>query len=445
MVMGHYPSWGNYPRVRQTAARIGWIHDDIPLPGPGATLLPRGLGRSYGDSCLNDGGVLLDTSALDHLIAFDADAGLLRCESGVSLAALLERLVPNGWFPPVCPGTRFVTIGGAIANDIHGKNHHRAGTFGHHVVRFELLRSDGRRLVCSEQENPDWFRATIGGLGLTGLITWAEIRLRRIPGPWIDCESLRFSCLDEFFELTEASDPRFEYTVAWIDAFARGAQLGRGIFIRGNHATQVNRVPRRAKIRPRVPVFAPAFLLNRATARAFNFLYYQRTSRRGSRGLVHHAPFFFPLDGIRDWNRLYGRRGFLQYQCALPLPDGREALSGLLGRTADAGAASFLAVLKVFGGTPSRGLLSFPLHGVTLALDFPNRGERTFRLLEELDAIVRACGGRVYPAKDARMSPISFEAYYPRWRDFAAYRDPAFSSSFWRRVTEAPRPAGSAP
>ena len=436
-----HASWGNYPKAtRQRVVPLHWRCDPLPLPLEGGSVLPRGLGRSYGDSCLNDGGVLLDATLLDHLIEFDREAGRVRCEGGVSLADLLALIVPAGWFLPVTPGTKHVTVGGAVANDVHGKNHHRVGTFGCFVTRFELLRSTGERLLCSPTDNEALFRATIGGLGLTGVITWVEIQLRRVEGPAVDVESVRFDGLDGFFELAQASDERFEYTVAWIDCLARGRALGRGLLLRGNHAPADDASPSRPpRLRATVPFDAPAFLLNRWTIRGFNALYYHRQRRRSVARRVHYDPFFYPLDSIGSWNRLYGRRGFLQYQCVVPHAGGREATRDLLSHVATSGEGSFLAVLKLFGDVPSPGLLSFPRPGVTLALDFPNRGPVTSRLLGDLDWVVRRHGGRVYPAKDARMSAADFQAWYPEWQELARLADPAFSSSFWRRVTWAER------
>ena len=435
--MGHsnYPSWGRYPRARQRQVAMVWRHQPLPL-ADGDVLLPRGAGRSYGDSCLNDGGVLIDATGLDHFIRFDPEQGLLRCEAGVLLSDILQVIVPAGWFLPVTPGTRFVTLGGAIANDVHGKNHHRAGTFGCHVDRFELLRSDGRRIVCSADENADWYRATIGGLGLTGLITWAEILLHPLMSPCIDQETLRYQGLDEFFELSQASDQSHEYTVAWVDCLASGAGLGRGLFMRGNVLKQ----PRAPYPKPQghglaVPFDPPLSLVNHWTLSAFNRLYYHRQRQPSSRATVHYEPFFYPLDSIGQWNRIYGPKGFLQYQCVVPIDDGREAIGEILERISRSGMGSFLAVLKLFGDRPSPGLLSFPREGVTLALDFPNQGQQTLQLLEQLDQVTRAAGGAVYPAKDARMSPESFEAYFPNWRELERWRDPRLCSSFWRRVT----------
>ncbi len=432
-----YGSWGDHPPARREAHEIRWRHEPLPRPANGATLLPHGLGRSYGDSCLNDGGALLDTRGLDHFIAFDPERGLLRCEAGVTLEAILASFVPRGWFLPVTPGTKHVTVGGALANDIHGKNHHRCGTFGRYVTRFELLRSDGRRLVCSPQENRELFRATIGGLGLTGLVTWVEFALKRVASAWIDCESVRFWRLEQFFELTQDSDARFEYTAAWVDDLARGAARGRGFLFRGNHAGggRAPAAPRRAGPRFTVPAYAPSWLLHPWAVRAFNALYFRRQRADVVRALRHYDPFFYPLDAVGDWNRLYGRRGFVQYQCVVPLDDACAAVGEIFDSVAAHGEASYLVVLKQFGDLPSPGLLSFPRPGATLALDFPHRGVRTLELLDALDGIVRRRAGRVYPAKDARMSAASFQAYFPEWRELAAHVDPAFSSSFWRRVT----------
>jgi FAD/FMN-containing dehydrogenase len=342
--------------------------------------------------------------------------------------------MPRGWFPPVVPGTRWVSIGGAIANDIHGKNHHREGTFGRHVVRFELLRSSGERLLCSPTENAGLFRATIGGLGLTGVILWAELRLRRVAGAGIRQERVRFGSLDQFFDLAE-EDARFEYTVAWVDCLARGKSLGRGLYLRGDHTTWDGEQPDPlAEARLAVPCNAPEILLNRATLRAFNQAYYHRQTRRSSEGIISFLPFFFPLDGVGDWSRLYGRRGFLQYQCVVPDEPGGGATRTILRRISESDQPAALTVLKRFGSSTSPGLLSFPRPGLTLAVDFAFRGESTLRLLEALDAVVGDSGGAVYPAKDARMSRQSFRRFFPKWNEFAEYVDPRFSSSFWRRV-----------
>jgi FAD/FMN-containing dehydrogenase len=444
----HYQSWGRIDFGPQTGVRFDHRLAPLPKPEPGKTVLPYGNGRSYGDSCLNTGGVLIDCGGLDRFIAFDGDSGVLRCEAGVLLADILDGAVPRGWFLPVSPGTRFATVGGAIANDVHGKNHHRAGTFGNHVRRFELLRSDGERLLCSADENREHFRATIGGLGLTGLVTWAEIQLKPVANPYIDQESIRFHDLAEFFRLTKESDGEFEYTVAWIDCLAKGPSLGRGLFVRGNHAAAMAgdgagaapKVPRESFS---VPFAPPLSLVNGLSLRAFNALYFRK--QRGDRvsSQVHYRPFFYPLDAIADWNRLYGPKGFYQYQCVLPLARGEAGMGEILQKIAAAGMGSFLAVLKVFGDHPSPGLMSFPRSGVTFTLDFPNPGGKVRTLLDRLDAITGKHGGAVYPAKDARMSPELFRQGYPALDEFTQYVDPAFSSSFWRRIAGADKGATS--
>jgi FAD/FMN-containing dehydrogenase len=431
-----YLSWGRYPRAYPAAVyQLRWRDEPLPRPAPGMTMLAYGYGRSYGDCCLNGGGILLDTKRLERFIAFDPAAGILLCEAGVSLAQVLELIVPRGFFLPVTPGTRWVSIGGAVANDVHGKNHHRAGSFGCHVRAFELVRSSGERLLCTPEQNAELFRATIGGLGLTGLITWVEFALRPIGTPWMVVESIRYGSLREFFELTQESDADFEYTVAWVDVSAGGSQLGRGIFLRGNHAEpeQAPQHAPRPQLRIPVPVSCPQWVLNRLSARLFNALYWRRPLRR--RMVQPYEAFFYPLDVLAEWYRLYGRRGFVQYQCVVPRQCAEEAIAELLGRIRASGRTATLGVLKVFGEQRSPGMLSFPRPGVTLAVDLAMEGDATLRLLEELDSCVSACGGALYPAKDARMSPEMFQRSFPHWREFARFVDPQFCSDFWRRVT----------
>jgi FAD/FMN-containing dehydrogenase len=435
MVSQTFSSWGNLVRSSSVVYALRSRYDEFPTIPVGSTILPHGNGRSYGDSCLNPGGALLLTRSLDRFIAFDRDAGLITCEGGVLLADILQLTVPAGWFLAVVPGTSAVTVGGAIANDVHGKNHHRAGTFGCHVRQFELLRSNGQRLTCTPETNTDWFEATIGGLGLTGFITCAQLQLRRIPGAGMDLEIARFANLDEFFRLSELSDQNFEYTVAWVDCLSRGKSLGRGLFQRANHSARPMAHPKLRLGHVAVPFTAPFSLVNAATLRLFNFLYYHRPGATRRRRESFES-FFFPLDGVADWNRLYGPRGFYQYQCVIPGQAGPEMTARLLERIARSGQGSFLAVLKQFGTLSSPGMLSFPRCGVTLALDFPNTGAQIERLFRELDEIVVGAGGRLYPAKDARMPGELFRNTYPLWGEFARYVDPVFSSGFWRRVTE---------
>ena len=432
-------SWGRYPKVRHSQALSIYWRNELPdFAQLEESALPFAYGRSYGDSCLNAGGVTLDVSHLQRFIAFDDETGILRCEAGVSLAEILEVMVPRGWFLPVTPGTKFVSVGGAIANDIHGKNHHRGGTFGCHVTCFELLRSNGERLLCSPEQNSELFRATIGGLGLTGLILWAEFRLKPIINPYIDMDHIRFASLAEFFEISAESDADFEYTMSWVDILIGGESLCRGIFMRGNHnqSRELAAKPMKKRLPLAVPFDFPRFVLNSLTVKAFNELYYHAQVQKRVHKVDSYDPFFYPLDSIHNWYHMYGKRGFLQYQFVVPFEDGHYAMREILGRIRRSGEGSFLTVLKKFGDVQSPGMLSFPRPGLTLALDFAYGGPKTLRLLEYLDQIVLQSGGAVYPAKDARMSAESFQAFFPRWQEFSAYVDPQFSSSFWRRVTD---------
>jgi FAD/FMN-containing dehydrogenase len=429
-----YESWGGYPKTRSSTVIPMYWPETIRFDQIQGSVLPYGLGRSYGDSCLNDGGILIDTSRLDRFISFDDQSGILRCEAGVTFEEILDLFVPRGWFLPVTPGTRHVTVGGAIANDVHGKNHHRAGTFGCHVRQLELLTSDRQRIVCSSHKNVGLFSATIGGLGLTGVILWAEVRLKPITGPWITMETIPFESLNDFFELSISSDAHYEYTVAWVDCLVRGAEMGRGIFMRGNHADSAGHAYEKPH-RLRIPCNAPSILMNRLAARAFNTIYYRMQPRGVKQQVVPYESFFYPLDRVSNWNRLYGKSGFLQYQCVIGKQDAAYSLKEILTIVANSGLACFLGVLKQFGSVVSPGLLSFPRAGATLALDVPFRGSKTLRLLDELDKIVRDASGGIYPAKDARMAASMFRFSYPRWETFVEFIDPCFSSSFWRRVS----------
>jgi FAD/FMN-containing dehydrogenase len=426
-------SWGRYPFSRPRHILPCRDARMPALPAEPQSCLPFGNGRSYGDVCLNDDGVLLLTRGLDRFIAFDPATGVLRAEAGTLLSEILALTVPRGWFLSVTPGTQFVTLGGAIANDVHGKNHHLAGSFGCRVRAFELLRSDGERLTCTPERNADWFRATVGGLGLTGLITWVEIQLQRIANPWIVAENRRFASLEEFLTLNAEYEARYPYTVSWIDCAARGRALGRGIYLAGMHAPPgLMKPPPPERRALTVPFAPPVSLVNNLSVRWFNRLYYHLP--RPARGLTPYQPFFYPLDNLREWNRLYGQRGFFQYQCVIPPAEAHAALREMLARIAASGQGSMLAVLKRFGEKASGGLLSFPRPGFTLALDFPHLGPRTLALLESLDEVTCQAGGAVYPAKDARMSGDSFRRYFPQWAEFSRFIDPRFSSSFWRRV-----------
>lgn len=432
--MGTFESWGRYPKGEQKVLPLFWA-SDLPKAASenSGSVLPVGMGRSYGDVCLNHGNTVLPACGLDRMLAFDPSSGVLRCEAGVTLAGILEFAVPRGWFLPVTPGTKFVTVGGAIANDVHGKNHHIAGTFGRHVLRIELIRSDGRRFGCSPSQNPDWFAATIGGIGLTGMIHWAEIQLKPIVSRKIDYHATKFHGMDEFLALSEANQHR-EYTVSWVDCVAQGKNAARGIFMCGDHSqTPDERVAPRERSHT-FPFDLPSAALNRATVGLFNTVYFHKQWGKTTSKQVDYEPFFYPLDSILQWNRMYGKAGLLQFQCVVPAANGGEQITRMLDAIAASGLASFLAVLKVCGDIASPGMLSFPLPGITLALDFPIRDTRTFALVDRLDAMTTEAGGRLYSAKDSRMTGEQFRSFYPRWQEYSRYVDPKFSSSFWRRV-----------
>ena len=437
-----YQSWGRVVRTRHLVSKpasrdaASQLLADPSHP----SLIAYGCGRSYGDLALNNGGGLIDCTGLDRFIAFDRTTGILTAEAGVRLADILVAICRpdidgSGWMLPVTPGTRFVTLAGAIASDVHGKNHHRAGTFGSHVLSIELARSDGQRLTCSPESNAELFAATIGGLGLTGLILSATIQMRRVPGLAVEAEEIRFDNLADCFALATESDADWEYTAAWIDCLARGPQLGRGIFFRARHVPGHAVDPPASAPRISVPIVPPLSLVNPLTVRAFNAAYWRKLwPRRHSRRVGSYEGVFYPLDGIGDWNRVYGPGGFYQFQCQVPPEAAHDTIAALLAVIAESGQASMLSVLKLFGDKPSPGMLSFPAPGATLALDFGNRGASTRALLMRLEQIVLRAGGRLYAAKDALMAPATFRAGYPALARFQPHIDPGFSSNFARRV-----------
>ncbi|MBB3048508.1 FAD/FMN-containing dehydrogenase [Litorivivens lipolytica] len=433
-MVNRYGNWGGFPASAQSAITPSWRHElgDVFQQLPNGAL-PYGQGRSYGDSCLADAGTVVSTENLKRFIEADWSTGCIVVEAGMTLSELLMVCLPRGWFLPVTPGTRFVSVGGAVANDVHGKNHHVAGTFGRHVRALELLRSDRGLLRCTAQENERLFAATVGGLGLTGLIVTVELQLIPVASSMMDQRSTRFDHVDEFFDLAEQHDRDFDYSVAWVDCLATGSALGRGHFIAANHSAKGECVaPSEGRlVMPLTPPISP---VNRLTLRLFNELYFQRQQKRVVDSMVAVAPFFYPLDGIRHWNRLYGRRGFQQYQCVIPEAVERDVIPAILKAIADSGLGSFLSVLKKCGDIASPGLLSFPMKGTSLALDFPRREQENYRLFARLDAMVSEAGGRLYPAKDSHMQAHNFQEAYPQWVDLEALRDPKLLSAFWRRV-----------
>lgn len=384
--------------------------------GADTAVVPRGLGRSYGDSAL--AGRVISTRHLNQLHSFDSDNGVLTCSAGISLAELIAFSIPRGWFLPVTPGTRFVTVGGAVASDVHGKNHHLEGTFGKHVIALEIATVSGGMVTCSPVENSDLFRASCGGMGLTGVITRVTLQLKPISSAVIDQKTQRAGNLREALDIFE--DYRSAtYSVAWIDCASRGGALGRSVVMTGEHSRSGPlQIPRESKFA--LPFDMPGFLLNRHSIGAFNHLYYARAGLGKGRRDVPLQSFFYPLDAIGQWNRLYGSRGFTQYQLVLPREGGDEGIHRILERVSESGHGSFLAVLKVLGPVGS-GLLSFPMEGYTLALDF-KLSAGLFDFLDELDQLVLDFGGRLYLAKDARMSEAVFKRSYPQWEVFADVR-----------------------
>jgi decaprenylphospho-beta-D-ribofuranose 2-oxidase len=437
--------WGRYPVESCHVFRPEKRSEIVATLASGmqSSYIPRGLGRSYGDAAVNkDAGVIWHV-LLNRFLSFDASSGVLECESGVSLAEIIQHFLPRGWFLPVTPGTKFVTVGGAIAADIHGKNHHKDGSFSNFILDFRLLTPTGEVLLSSPTEHPEIFWATVGGMGLTGIVLSARLRLRRVGSAYVLVDYHKAENLEEVLGIMEASDDRYDYSVAWIDALATGKTMGRSVLMRGNHAAAAE-VPARLPhvlATPTVPqwnlfVDFPSGTLNRLTVNAFNTAYYA-IHRTAQRQLVSLEKFFYPLDAINHWNRMYGKRGFVQYQIGLPQASGRAGLRTIIDRLARSGRASFLAVLKRFGDC-GPGLLSFPLRGYTLALDIPvARGLVPF--LQELDRMTLDHGGRIYLAKDAVVRAEDFAVMYPQLESFRGIQrklDPRrlMSSSMARRL-----------
>lgn len=429
-------SWGLYPDPSNLVQQIYLIesYDQVNFSIHNEeSFLPYGNGRSYGDSCINNGGTLIHTKGLNRFLKFDKKNGILKCEAGVLLSEIIDLILPHGWFLSVTPGTKFITVGGAVANDVHGKNHHRVGSFGCHIRSFELIRSNGEVLQCSKDKNQNLFSATIGGLGLTGVISWVEFSLLKVNSAYMNQEIICFNSLDEFFDISINSDSIYDYTVAWIDCLGRGSRVGKGVFKRAMHSQNGGLSHKRSKEKS-FPITPPFSLINKFSLQLFNNLYSWSNSRNHGYSRCNIESFFYPLDSINNWNRVYGKKGFLQYQCVIPVENGKNVIKEILERISISKQGSFLAVLKVFGDIVSPGMLSFPRKGITLALDFPNKGDKLFTLLNELDALVNSNGGAIYPAKDARMSKETFCSSFPNYNEFSKLIDPAFSSSFWRRV-----------
>ncbi|GAB4406610.1 MAG: FAD-binding oxidoreductase [Bacteroidia bacterium] len=412
-------NWGKYPQVEAAVQpyRPGFVFGDE------GGWIPRGMGRCYGDSAL--AARIVSSDRMNRFLAFDPATGQLTCEAGVTFADIIDVFLPRGWFPPVTPGTKFVSMGGALASDVHGKNHHKEGSFADHVLSFDLLTADGSVRRCSRDTHPALFQATAGGMGLTGLILSLTLQLRPVESSAIRMASIKARNLAEILDLFDASGEA-TYTVAWIDCLSRGNSLGRSILMQGEHATR-DELPADRQATPfrparrgslTVPFDLPPFVLNNTSIRLFNQLYYHKQRARTVQRLVEYDPFFYPLDVIHHWNRIYGRRGFTQYQLVVPRAAGQQALPHILREIVGAGFGSFLSVLKLFGPQGS-GLLSFPMEGYTLTLDFPIT-RRLFPFLDHLDHLVADYGGRVYLTKDVRLPAAMMARMYPRLPEFRA-------------------------
>lgn len=412
-------NWGNYPIIETEEISFAFEDQLKSTVSAKNNWIARGNGRCYGDASL--GKTTFNTLKYDKILSFDIVKGIIECQSGVTLDQILEVIVPKGWFLPVTPGTKYITVGGAVASDVHGKNHHVDGSFSRHVLEMDVMLADGQIVKCSAHEHPDLFWATCGGMGLTGIITRVIFDLKKIESSYIKQKQVKAENLDEVLRLFEEYKD-YTYSVAWIDCLKKGKNFGRSILILGEHAklqdlSEEQRknplaLPDKKKIT--FPFQLPSFVLNTFTVKAFNFLYYSKNTKKEINNVVSYEPFFYPLDAILHWNRGYGKKGFVQYQFVLPL-ESKQGLIDILTRISDKGLGSFLAVLKVFGKQDD--LISFPMEGYTLALDFPVR-DGLFNFLNELDEIVLKHGGRIYLSKDARMKSETFWASYKNAKQF---------------------------
>lgn len=412
-------NWGNYPRMESDVKSFTFNEQLSQLMHSNDHLIPRGNGRCYGDASL--AAITISTLNYKRILSFDAATGVFECQSGLTLDRILEVIVPRGWFLPVTPGTKFITVGGAVGSDVHGKNHHVDGSFSNHIMEMDIMVADGTILTCSPTLRQDLFAATCGGMGLTGMITRVKFRLKKIETSYVRQKQVKAENLEELLALFEKYK-QYTYSMAWIDCLTKGGHFGRGILIVGEHAKEDELSAKQRKKKLEVhggmkitfPFNLPSWVLNTFTVKVFNFLYYGKNLKKEINNVVPYEPFFYPLDAILHWNRGYGKEGFVQYQFVIPL-SAKQGLITILNRISDEGLGSFLAVLKVFGKQES--LISFPDEGYTLALDFPVRAG-LFRFLDELDAIVLQYGGRLYLSKDARMKPEVLYRGYPGIEEF---------------------------
>ena len=402
-------NWGNFPVVEKEMKSEDSLQKIKDFVLSHKEVIARGNGRCYGDASLGEN--IFSTKRLNKFIGFDKIEGVLECEAGVLLSDILEISVPQGYFLNVTPGTKFVSVGGAIASDVHGKNHHSEGCFSEYVLEFKLMKENAEVITCSREENTEDFWATVGGMGLTGIILSAKIKLKNIETAYIRQESIKADNLDEIFQLFEESEG-WLYNVAWIDCLQKGENIGRSILMRGYHALREELPPKLhknplknpRKIMPTIPFYFPSWMLNSFTIKIFNWLYYNKQTKKSVEGFVHYEPFFYPLDVINEWNKIYGKKGFIQYQMVIPKEKGKEGMRKILETIADSGNGSFLAVLKLFGKNNPKAYNSFPMEGYTLALDF-KVNDKLKSLVEELDKIVEEFGGRIYLTKDSMSNP----------------------------------------
>jgi FAD/FMN-containing dehydrogenase len=433
--------WGNYP-VSESFTLNPRNEQDMKNDIGRGPVVARGLGRSYGDQAINDDKYVAICSKLNHFITWDEKEGILECEAGVSLEEIISTFGPKGWLPMICPGTKFVTIGGAIANDIHGKAHHIDGSFVNCVLAFTILLADGTVVEASRTENTDLFWANFGGLGLLGVILTARLRLRKVETTYFRQKSVVIKGLDHMLEALDQYDHEYNYSVAWIDALAKGSKLGSGVLTLGN-AARLEELPDKLKADPlklhsksklMVPFFLPSFALNGLTVRMLNRVI--AFVQNSPKDFVHYEKFFFPLDAINNWNRGYGKRGFIQYQFVIPEDNGKKNLAEILELIAGSGCTPFLNVFKRMGD--GQGILSFPFKGYTLAIDFPVT-KQLLTFTPKLDAMVLAAGGRLYLGKDALLNEPTFKAMYPQHQQWLAIKhkyDPGnkFTSNISRRL-----------
>jgi FAD/FMN-containing dehydrogenase len=412
-------NWGNYPVIESNEESFAFPEQLRELLSRDENFIPRGNGRCYGDASLARN--TISTLKFDKILYFDATAGIFECQSGLTLDQILEVIVPAGWFLPVTPGTKFITVGGAVASDVHGKNHHIEGSFSNHILEMEIVLASGQSVTCSPDSYSDLFEASCGGMGLTGIISRVKFRLKKIETSYIRQKQIKAGNLDELIRLFDEYK-HYTYSVAWIDCLKKGSHFGRSILMLGEHASvqelgenqKKNPLKMPGKKQINFPFSLPSWVLNTFTVKAFNFLFYSKNLKKEINHIIGYEPFFYPLDAILHWNRGYGKKGFVQYQFVLPL-EAEKGLVEILHRISNKGMGSFLAVLKVFGKQES--IISFPREGYTLALDFPVKAG-LLEFLDELDQVVLRYGGRLYMSKDARMKPEILRQGYPGLKKF---------------------------